>query len=146
MNDPSSVPIVPGAVSAPLPAEPASPAPSPNRVALKWTAFIIGPIALILIPVAIFFPQVLNRDTGPAQPSAYGAEVACRSFVRDHLKAPSTAEFSGVAVKTSGQPPLFTVTGAVDSQNSFGAMIRSRWSCAVRPDGHNWRLESISVG
>jgi hypothetical protein len=36
------------------------------------------------------------------------------------------------------------VTGAVDAQNSFGAMIRSNFTCSVRLDGDTWYLTSLT--
>ncbi len=59
--------------------------------------------------------------------------TATASFVPAHLKAPSTAKFaaygeSGVSVDGD----VYTVTGWVDAQNSFGAMVRQRYICKMR--------------
>lgn len=47
----------------------------------------------------------------------------CEGEVKERLKAPSTAKFESNA--TGGGP--WTVTGTVDAENSFGAMIRSSY-------------------
>lgn len=57
------------------------------------------------------------------------AVTAAKIVVKDQLKAPSTAkfpwDFDSYTVMRYGRD--FTVTGYVDSQNGFGAMIRSEW-------------------
>lgn len=56
------------------------------------------------------------------------AKVYAESFVKDRLKSPSTAKFCNrlleMEAKNQGGTK-WTVIGWVDSQNSFGAMIRS---------------------
>lgn len=78
-------------------------------------------------------------DDGEA--SAYEAENQCERFLEDRLKSPSTAEFD---LTTTGGPTTFTSAGTVDSQNGFGAMVRSDVTCTVRLDGDTWRLESVT--
>src|SRR5699024_3369881 len=58
------------------------------------------------------------------------AEYACEAAVKNILKAPSTAKFSHDAVNGSRDDELLVV-GRVDSQNSFGASIRSTYTCSV---------------
>lgn len=58
------------------------------------------------------------------------AEYACEDAVKNILKAPSTAKFSHDAVNGSRDDELLVV-GRVDSQNSFGASIRSTYTCSV---------------
>lgn len=72
----------------------------------------------------------------------YDAQVACKTFVERQLKAPSTAKFSGLS--HSGSGPRWTVTGAVDAENSFGATVRSNWTCTVRISGDEFKLESLT--
>ena len=66
--------------------------------------------------------------------SQFDAEVTARQFVLKRLKAPSTAKF----VEESSMLPrdgTWLVVGAVDSQNSFGAMLRTQYTCGVRHVG-----------
>lgn len=69
-----------------------------------------------------------------------GAQVVCEQFVEDQLKSPSTAEFSGEVVhRLRGK--VWIVAGEVDSENSFGAMIRNDYTCKARFVGDDqWRL------
>lgn len=69
------------------------------------------------------------------------AKDVCENSVKDKLKAPATAEFSDEQAALEGS--TWTVTGSVDSENSFGALIRSTYSCeAVHEGGQNWRTRS----
>ncbi len=64
---------------------------------------------------------------------------ACRDGVRDKLKSPRSARFSSESA--NGQGLAWEVTGLVDSDNSFGASVRSGFSCQVS-DGV---VQSVSV-
>lgn len=72
-----------------------------------------------------------------------GAQVVCRDFVEDRLKSPSSADFSDEQSKhVRGR--VWSVTGSVDSENSFGAMIRNTYVCTVRYVGDDrYRLQSL---
>lgn len=73
------------------------------------------------------------------------AQRACQEkFIPARLKAPATAQFVGVSVsELSGS---YAVTGSVDSQNSFGALVRSSFTCTIHSDGDKWVLDSATVG
>lgn len=76
----------------------------------------------------------------------------CKDFVKDRLKAPSTATFRNfyqddgeVSATGFGDGP-YRIVSTVDSENGFGAKIRSTFSCTVsHTGGGNWRLSAISV-
>lgn len=82
-----------------------------------------------------------HGGTAPATPpvatstppdAAAQAIQKCRAEVLKSLKAPATAKFSGehtIPDDAGG----FEVTGNVDSQNSFGALLRSTWLCNSSP-------------
>lgn len=54
--------------------------------------------------------------------------VFAKETIKKVLKSPSTAEFVDVkAYELSNLKDVWAVNGYVDSQNSFGAMIRSQW-------------------
>jgi hypothetical protein len=62
-----------------------------------------------------------------------GAWNVCHQFVEDRLKAPSTADFEDVdEYKASNSAGVWTIVGWVDSENSFGAKIRTDYVCKVR--------------
>ena len=67
------------------------------------------------------------------------AQVLCRQVIRQNLKAPSTANFSGDSVSTDNNKgkQIFIVTGYVDAENSFGAKLRSSYECSIDSDTNN---------
>lgn len=121
---------------------------------------------VILVVLAILFGLV--RGCSPAAPSSPSSSSEAPSdllsdsdaidraksmaevFVKGRLKAPSTADFSpwneDHADKLIDAPPTFRVTGWVDSQNSFGAKLRSQWSVKLHYVGNsNWVADSVDV-
>jgi hypothetical protein len=74
------------------------------------------------------------------------AKVMCENFVEEQLKAPSSADFSGVFDTTvTGSGNDYTVVGYVDAQNSFGAVLRSNYTCEIRDSGDDkWTLVSLT--
>lgn len=107
----------------------------------------IGCLALIAVFAGVAMCSASNEDDGPSQTDLeYGARDVCETFVERRLKSPSTADFSDTTTAASGESE-WTVSGAVDSQNGFGAMIRNNYTCVVRPKdvaGDNWTLVSMS--
>lgn len=87
-------------------------------------------------------------DASDSRPLDQGAAVMCEEFIKKdgRLKAPGSAEFSGVSdtkikVISDKKPWRYLVTGYVDSQNSFGAMLRNNYSCDISTkDNSNWTL------
>jgi len=73
------------------------------------------------------------------------AKWKCKEFVEKTLKAPSTADFQNYnkfSASGTGEGP-FLVTGYVDAQNSFGAKIRTEFTCELRKSQGNWQLVNL---
>lgn len=71
-----------------------------------------------------------------------GLVPACRSKVKEFLKSPGTATFGGeITAGTGGVGQRYTVTGWVDSQNGFGALVRNRYGCVAFRGETGWRAE-----
>jgi len=76
------------------------------------------------------------------------AAATCEELVERQLKAPATAKFAPAreTVIANLGGGKYRVSGYVDSQNSFGALIRSRYSCAVTTtNGTNFVLDQLEV-
>lgn len=80
------------------------------------------------------------------------ARANAKMFIENTLKAPTTAKWPnifefGVAQKTDKKGNLikdvWEVSGYVDAQNSFGAMIRTQWYVKLKKDGKSWALLDI---
>ncbi|MNJ48022.1 hypothetical protein D3C77_432010 [compost metagenome] len=79
------------------------------------------------------------------------AFVMSQNYVKQRLKSPSSAEFPyvidrGVQVVPDGQCGFY-VSAYVDSQNGFGAMIRSSYQANISYDRKSklWRLGDLSI-
>lgn len=108
-----------------------------------WFLLIFVPGVLIAFMVAIYYE---NRSAGPTEPAqadeSRQAERACRRYIEQQLKAPATARYP--TPSTSKDGPEYTVTGSVDSQNSFGALVRTQYKCMVSSEGGGtWKLEYL---
>jgi len=73
-----------------------------------------------------------------------GAHNAVKSAVLDSLKSPSSAVFGSAPVIESPTNCLYKISGVVDSQNSFGAMTRTKYSGSVID--REYRVISLSIG
>lgn len=71
--------------------------------------------------------------------------VFAKETIKKVLKSPSTAEFVDVkAYELSNLKDVWAVNGYVDSQNGFGAMIRSQWEVQLDyRDGKGGTVKSI---
>lgn len=76
-----------------------------------------------------------------------GAWVAAKLFVKEKLKAPATADFpwSDPSFVTPLGNNRYQVVSYVDAQNSFGAKIRTNFSCIVREGSGTWHLENMRI-
>ena len=89
-----------------------------------------------------------SGDSGDVPSQAFGAFDVCKQFVSDRLKAPNGATWrdpigNQVVYSGSGDGP-WTVNASVDSQNSFGADLRSTYTCTVTDEsGSNWALDNL---
>lgn len=127
----------------------APPASKPMPMPLK----IIGVGFLVLVAASLAFsdPSSSSSSGTPAvtAPTSKDAKWMCRQFMEDSLKAPATAKFSNSQQQSAtalGNSTWSVSGGYVDSENSFGANIRTRFSCTVRhTGGDSWRLESLQT-
>lgn len=86
-----------------------------------------------------------------APASGIEATIMCEKFAKQRLKSPGSAKFSSDSETTvttiSGTAPWkYQVVGHVDSQNSFGALVRNTYDCtAVTADGETWNLDNMTM-
>ena len=82
------------------------------------------------------------------------AKHVCQKFALKQLKAPATAQFEPLETvaavpskdkKWEKMKDVWDSMGWVDSQNSFGALIRSEYMCTIQkaPDGR-WKLLDLN--
>ena len=106
-----------------------------------------------ILAIAIFtFVAIGSSDSGsdePVKPDPILAYNFAEDFITERLKSPSTAEFPGIFDKKDHITDLgggeYQINSWVDSQNGFGAMIRSRWSCKIKFVGDKVQAENIII-
>ena len=98
-------------------------------------------LVLVIITFIIFaFGCSIDSDDNSTSEkrtsiTEYEAKAVAEGQVETLLKSPSTAKFSGLRdTKIEPIENGYKVTGYVDSQNSFGAMIRSNYSVEIYLD------------
>jgi hypothetical protein len=95
-----------------------------------------------LLPVAVAVVLLLGaagfvgwRYTNRADPLV----TACRDAVTAQLKAPATAKWPGAEQTRTDHDArsvsYTVVTGAVDAENGFGSLVRTRFECVFNSDG-----------
>lgn len=87
-----------------------------------------------------------SKDLTPKY-DKFNAQVDCEAFVKRTLKAPATADFAPhheLQISGSDSGP-WNVAGYVDAQNSFGAKIRSLYSCTIHYQDNKAYLDNLSV-
>ena len=74
------------------------------------------------------------------------AYIMCEKMVAKKLKSPKTAEFASdwtnhVSYLGDGK---YKINSYVDSQNSFGALVRSKFSCVMTDLGDSkWQISDV---
>lgn len=117
---------------------------------------IIGVIGAGLLAVATVDTDTNSTPSKPPVPfserdDSIMARMMSEDFVKKILKAPSTAKFPGIF---SGSPPArvvkigpqkYTIYSWVDSHNTFGAMIRSRYIITLEQTSPgNWNASEFT--
>lgn len=98
-----------------------------------------------LVATLAFIPALAGcgGSDEPYDPNnEYELIAQCEGFVDDRLKAPATADYDLTAER---QGEGWVVTGTVDSENGFGAKIRSDVRCDIHFEGDTAYLDDISI-
>jgi hypothetical protein len=112
-------------------------------------AAVLGTLCMLWVIGSLFNhgAKSLNHGVKSTDSDNIGAYVYAEQFVRSRLKAPSTAKFCGFSeanvMTLAGNS--YQVTGWVDAQNGFGAMLRTNFACKLHAAGTTWYLDDISL-
>lgn len=102
--------------------------------------------ALFLILFIISYIRIENE--APKDSLKRNAIYAARDLMEQRLKSPSSASFQSTSeaqyqtFEENGKQ-LYVVTSYVDSENSFGAKIRTNFAITMSKSGTTWYLEDI---
>ncbi|ULJ69262.1 hypothetical protein MIS45_11070 [Wielerella bovis] len=113
----------------------------------KQTAMVIGTIVVIGFAFNMLAnggsssssnPNALksgSSTTSGTRANQILAQYACEDEVKKQLKAPASAQFSNWQYRYNDSTKTHTLSGSVDSQNSYGAMLRSNFVCTAEYKG-----------
>lgn len=119
---------------------------------------IFLPILIIVLIIAIFGNKGTSNTYTPGNntsntktiyvPNEIDLYIQAQEFVKQGLKAPSTAKFPSLSYETTDLGDgRYKIISYVDSQNSFGAMLRSEWTVVMKNISvDKWILERMVIG
>lgn len=112
---------------------------------------------LVVIAIILFIIYVVssmgggsnsNKSSSPSHDNILAYNYS-KDFVKQNLKSPSTAEFPGTSEKIKHTTYLggdkYKIESWADSQNSFGAMVRTKFSCTITFVGDKVRCEDLVI-
>lgn len=115
----------------------------------------IGRVSLFIFLLIGLFSFVSlfteGSNSSPSQKSIYVPDeidlhIQAQQFVLRGLKAPSTAKFPTLPYEAKNMGDgFYKVKSYVDSQNSFGAMIRSDWTVDMALVEDHWFLDKMII-
>jgi hypothetical protein len=118
-----------------------------------WIRMIFLVLILFIVIYVATVPSESNTTTHASVTSShivadYEAHLIAERFIKERLKAPSTADFPWGTYRANHLPnDSWIVSSYVDAQNSFGAKLRSNWVCELKYNGRgeladpgNWTL------
>lgn len=117
-------------------------------------------VLVVLLAIGFFSSIILSSVGGgsssssqPKQPTTYDYELSAKAFsevyIERLLKSPSSADFCSGTATDLGENK-WKVSSCVDSQNSFGATLRSNWETIMVYTGGdvagigNWKVEKVT--
>lgn len=119
--------------------------PTPSARPWPVLAVGVGVLVLLVIGFALLIPSPNGHDA-----EERAAWSACTDAIRGRLRAPASATF---ARPDSAETRIFEaksggyeVHSYVDSQNGFGATLRTYFRCTVRQSGDEWSVSDIKTG
>ena len=106
-------------------------------------------IIIVLIFVFLAFGSSDSDNNDSSGPDKIGAKVMAQQFLEDRLKSPATADYPWAKTDdtvTELSDNKYKYRSYVDSENSFGANVRTNFEIVVQYAGDDkWRLISIDT-
>ena len=96
-------------------------------------------------------PNKISPSAGSNEPTSNQtvmAKLRCEANVENMLRSPGSAKFAGhlKTTVTKKTEDTFRVKSFVDSQNSFGAMLRTNYTCTVKELGKDrWVVVDLDL-
>lgn len=92
-----------------------------------------------------------SRSSGSGYSSSEikaGVYALAEKCVKKHLKSPSSAKFSSMSdcEFQKGEDGVYMMAGTVESENSYGAMLKETWGIMAQVDGDKVSLVMVQIG
>lgn len=87
----------------------------------------------VVLVAALAVPTAFQKNDSGREATPSSSQESCEQSMIDQLKSPASARFGPAQVRQRGDE--WIVAGSVDSQNSFGAMLRTNYVCTVNSNG-----------
>ncbi len=126
-----------------------------KKKAYKWTWYKKVIVGFVVLFVALMVKGCVSNSNTPSAPPDHKqmANIISQSYVKSALKSPATADFPtfdyGVTDLGGNR---FEVSSYVDSENGFGAKLRSQWYTKLKYSGTGndadptqWTLEELRI-
>jgi len=109
--------------------------------------FVIASLGCLLS--VILFVALTTSDESVLEPehSIAGAWTICQQFVEGQLKSPASADYPRGSFNYTAHlgDGRYRVRAYVDSQNSFGAVLRNNFDCTVQhAQGDTYHLVNLA--
>lgn len=118
---------------------------------LKHIISVISVIIFVFIAFGSetnkYFSDDSSSDSSTENLLAYSY---AEDYVKQRLRSPSTAKFPGIwdgkadHISKIGERK-YSIRSYVDSQNGFGAMLRTNWSCKITFVGDKVKCEDLTL-
>lgn len=118
-----------------------------GKAQIAWISAFVA-VAIVLVWVSPRPSANTPSRTETADRSdTLGAWVACKTFVEKRLKSPASAEWPPSYPKHTQAlgGNRYRVRVYVDSQNAFGAVLRTQVDCTVTVEGSSWELNNLAL-
>lgn len=119
-----------------------------DRKQLPGTSFLVILAAPCLMYLCCCAPTPTDPDAWRTEEDLIGAYLMIQDFVEDRLISPASAKFPWDARKhvTPLGNRRYRVHAYVDSQNGFGAMIRTHFTGEIEQLGPDrWKLHELTL-
>lgn len=111
-------------------------------ISRTFTCGLIVFLGVCLASIIVALLEGMGMIDDPVRGTETEAWFMTRKFVTDQLRSPSTADFpwNPTEAKKLG-PGKWRIAGHVDSQNAFGATLRTHFVVVVQwHEGNKWSL------
>lgn len=113
----------------------------------KRFLIVVGTGVVALLASMVVMNNAYRRHRKDTIGEQFAAKAACEQAVRERLKSPSSAEFPH-EYPSEVRPGTYRMRSHVDSQNGFGAMLRSTFDCEAVGAGRqaaDWRVSRLDL-